>query len=57
MLHRFIVVDGEALLTLEGELVECGDDSATLLLHSSDGTSEVVSVSWASVVGYEEFAV
>ena len=56
MLHRFIVVDREALITLEGELVESSDDAATLLIHSADGTSELICVSWASVLGHEEFA-
>lgn len=57
MLHRFIVVDGETQVTLEGELVECGDDAATLVRQRSDGTPELISVAWASVLGYEEYAV
>jgi hypothetical protein len=55
-MHRLIVIDGSDYYTYVGELIEWGTDAVTLKLSSSDGSTKLVKVALASLVGSEEIA-
>lgn len=55
-MHRLIVIDGSDYYTYVGELIEWGAEAVTLKLDFADGSTKLVKVALASIVGSEEIA-